>query len=62
VGFSGYMSDLGDTSFTYSQTNGGEGFLLRITLNARANVDTSASQTKCGVPVPTPGVYAVCSN
>lgn len=64
MGFTGYMSNLGDTGFSYSQTNSGDGFLLQIPLSNGANVDTGASQLKCGVAVGSTqvGVYAVCAN
>jgi hypothetical protein len=63
-GFTGYMSDVGNTSFSYSQLNGGDGFLLQITLDSSANVDTGASQLGCGIAVGStqPYVYAVCAN
>lgn len=60
--FSTYMSDLGDTGFTYSLLNGGEGFLLKITLENAVNVDTGASQLGCGIGTTEPKVYAVCAN
>jgi hypothetical protein len=58
------MADLGDTGFTYSQTNNGEGFLLQILLEGGANVDAGASQVKCGIDTGStqPKVYAVCAN
>lgn len=62
--FSDYMSDVGDTSFNYSQTDNGEGFLLEIILDTGSNIDTGASQIRCGVDVGSTqaNVYAVCAN
>jgi prepilin-type N-terminal cleavage/methylation domain-containing protein len=64
IGFTAYMSDLGDTGFTYTRTNNGDGFLLKTTLESGAGVDTGGSQLNCGVAVGSTeaGVYAVCSN
>jgi len=64
TGFTGYMSNLGDTGFNYFQTNNGDGFLLQISLNNGANVDTGASQLKCGIAVGSTqaGVYTICAN
>lgn len=61
VGFSAYISDLGDTSFEYNQTNGGDGFTLKIELESGVGADTNNSQLNCNL-TPTPGFYAVCSN
>lgn len=58
-GFTGYMSNIGDTSFTYSQTNNGDGFILKINLGAGGG--SNESQISCNL-TPTPGVYAVCAN
>ena len=62
TGFTGYISDVGDTSFTYSRTNNGDGFLLQIILDTGANIDTGASQLRCGVGTTQAKVYAVCAN
>ena len=61
-GFSSYMSDLGDTGFTYELLDGGEGFLLKIALDNAVNIDTGASQLRCGVGTTEPKIYAVCAN
>lgn len=64
LGFNTYMSDLGDTSFTYQLLNGGESFRLEIELDNGVNIDTGASQLRCGVSVGSTlaKVYAVCAN
>ena len=60
-GFTGYTSGLGDTSFTYFQRNGGDGFVLKIKLEVGAGNEDIDSQTNCGIGV-TDGYYAVCAN
>ena len=63
-GFTGYISNLGDTSFTYNQLDGGNGFLMEIKLEVGAGDDDVNSQLRCGIPVGStqPSVYAVCAN
>jgi prepilin-type N-terminal cleavage/methylation domain-containing protein len=59
--FSGYMANVGDTSFTYSQPNGSDSFLIKINLEAGAGTEDTDSQTKCGVSPAVNGVFAVCA-
>jgi prepilin-type N-terminal cleavage/methylation domain-containing protein len=61
TGFTGYTSGLGDTSFTYTLTNSGDGFLLKIGLDVGAGNEDINSQTACGVGA-TDKYYAVCAN
>ena len=63
VGFTGYLSSVGDTSFTYSQTST-DNFLIKITLEAGAGTDDTDSQLKCGIGVANtqPNVFAICAN
>lgn len=60
TGFTGYMSDLGDTGFDYFQTNSGDGFVLTVSLESGSN-NSNESQINCKL-TPTPGIYAVCTN
>ncbi len=62
IGFTGYAAGLGDTSFEYTQRNGGDGFLITIGLESGAGRDDTDSQTKCGIVPPVEGTYAVCAN
>lgn len=61
VGFSGYMANIGDTSFVYTQPNGTDSFKITIGLEVGAGDDDENSQVSCGL-TPTPGVYSVCAN
>lgn len=63
AGFTGYLSSVGDTSFTYSQTST-DNFLIKITLEAGAGTDDTDSQLKCGIGVANtqPNVFAICAN
>ena len=62
TGFTGYATGLGDTSFVYTQLNGGDGFLITIGLESGAGRDDTDSQSKCGIASPVEGTYAVCAN
>jgi len=62
VGFTQYIAALGDTGFDYSLTNGTDGFVLTIPLEAGAGSEDTDSQNKCGLPSPTDKVFAVCAN
>lgn len=62
TGFTGYATGLGDTSFVYTQLNGGDGFRITIGLESGAGRDDTDSQTKCGITSPTEGIYTVCAN
>jgi len=57
-----YIPNIGDTSFTYTQINSGEGFRITIPLESGAGNDDINSQLGCGITTPTDKVYAVCSN
>ena len=62
-GFTGYISNLGDTGFDYTPiNNGNDGFRLAITLDVGAGDDDTNSQLKCGIPAASvdPNVYMVC--
>lgn len=61
-GFTGYISNIGDTSFTYTQPSGTDSFLMKITLDSGAGDDDINSQINCGIGETTDKVYAVCSN
>lgn len=64
VGMSQYLPAVGSIGYTYSytQTNGGEGFLITVNLESGAGDDDTASQAKCGVGTTVNEVYAVCAN
>ncbi|MCW1949348.1 MAG: type II secretion system GspH family protein [Candidatus Shapirobacteria bacterium] len=61
-GFTGYMRNVGDTSFNYTLLNNGDGFRLTIGLEVGAGTDDEESQVRCGIAPTSPSVYAVCSN
>lgn len=52
----------GSYVYSYSQTDGGDGFLLQATLENVGDSDISRSQAQCGYPTPTPGKYFVCAD
>ena len=60
-GFTGYVANVGDTSFSYVQLNSGNGFIIKTTLESGAGDEDTNSQVNCGL-TPTPGAYAVCAN
>ena len=60
VDLTGYMAPSG-LVYTYSQTNT-DNFIIRVPLESGQGNDDLDSQTKCGILIPTPGVYAVCAN
>lgn len=62
VTLASYIPNIGDTSFTYTQINSGEGFRITIPLESGAGNDDVNSQLGCGITTPTDKVYAVCSN
>jgi len=63
VGFTGYMSNVGDTStFVYTQLNSGEGFNITTNLESGAGNEDTNSQTKCGIVPAVDKVYAICAN
>lgn len=53
--------NLGYTSFVYTQTNNGDGFLIKLKLESSQGDDDINSQIKCGVGA-TEGWFAVCAN
>lgn len=60
---SSYVSSLeGISGYVYTKTNNGDGFLLKIDLEAGAGTDDTDSQVKCGVGVTADKVFAVCAN
>jgi general secretion pathway protein G len=60
-GFSGYMVNTSGISLdTYNTMNGGDGFVATVTLDSGGS-DSTNSQKACNL-IPTPSVYAVCSN
>jgi len=61
---SNYMSDVADlvNIVTYNTTPSGDGFSGVVTLTNSAGTNGNDSQKACGVLIPTPGVYMVCSN
>ena len=63
VGGQTYTKDL-PTTFTYSytQTAGGEGFLLRVELENASDSDIITSQTRCGVAAATATSFYICED
>ncbi|HPJ17141.1 MAG TPA: type II secretion system protein [Candidatus Woesebacteria bacterium] len=61
--FSEYLPTVENIGFSYSytQTNGGDGFYITAPLEANRGDDGNNSQLKCGL-TPTPGLFAVCAN
>lgn len=62
IGFTQYIAALGDTGFEYDLTNGTDGFVLTISLEAGAGSEDTDSQSKCGLPSPKDKVFTVCAN
>ena len=62
TGFVEYIAALGDTGFDYTLTNGTDGFILKIGLDAGAGDDDINSQSKCGISSPVDKFFAVCAN
>ena len=60
-GFTGYMSNLGDTSFIYNRGSS-DSFIITIGLEVGAGDDDINSQKRCGVTPETEKLYAVCAN
>jgi prepilin-type N-terminal cleavage/methylation domain-containing protein len=60
-GFTGYMSGLGDTSFTYTLITN-DSFKITIPLESGAGNDDINSQIYCGETSTTDKSYEVCSN
>jgi len=63
IGTSEYMPGISNIGFTYlyDQKNNGDGFLLRVSLEAGAGDDDINSQLKCGIGA-SDKVFAVCAN
>jgi prepilin-type N-terminal cleavage/methylation domain-containing protein len=57
-----YIPSIGDTSFTYTQVNSGDGFLITVPLESGAGNEDINSQLNCNVTPQVDKVYAVCSN
>jgi len=59
-----YMPSISSVGYTYTQTNGGDGFLLEVILEAGAGNEDTDSQLKCGIDVGSTrnGAFAVCAN
>lgn len=55
-----YMAPSG-LEYTYSQTTTDD-FIIRVPLESGQGDEDENSQKKCGIAVPTPGIYAVCAN
>jgi len=55
-----YMAPSG-LGYTYSQTTTDD-FIIRVPLESGQGDEDENSQKKCGIAVPTPGIYAVCAN
>jgi len=66
IGTVEYMPGISNIGFTYlyDQKNNGDGFLLRVDLEAGAGDDDVNSQLKCGIDVGDTlnGMFAVCAN
>ena len=60
VTLTNYMAPSG-LGYTYSQTNGGDGFVIRVPLENGQGDEDLNSQKKCGVGA-TDKIYAVCGN
>lgn len=58
-----YMPSILNLGYTYSYTltNNGDGFLIKLKLESAQGDDDINSQTKCGVEA-TEGYFAVCAN
>lgn len=58
-----YTKDLPTTfDYTYQQTNGGEGFLLRVELDNASDQDILTSQARCNPSSPTATTFVVCED
>jgi len=60
-----YMSsilNLGYTGYTYTKTNNGDGFLIRLNLNSGQGDDDTNSQLKCGLGTTQNGLFVICAN
>lgn len=63
VGGQIYTKDLPTTfDYTYQQTNGGEGFLLRVELDNASDQDILTSQARCNPSSPTATTFVVCED
>jgi prepilin-type N-terminal cleavage/methylation domain-containing protein len=60
VGFTGYISSLGDTNFVYSLGDS-DSFTITIKLEVGAGDDDINSQKECGMPTQEDKLYAVCA-
>lgn len=60
---SDYTSGVLGVGYTYTMSDGGNGFLLTVGLESGAGNEDINSQTKCGIPPVEikDGVYAVCA-
>lgn len=64
IGTTNYMPSFAGLGYTYNyvQTNGGDGFVLTVGLEAGAGTDDTDSVTKCGIGGTPDKVFAVCAN
>lgn len=56
-----YMKRL-PTDFDYQQTQSGDDFLLKVTLENLSDSEIGPSQARCGFPTPTPAQYHICAD
>ncbi len=63
TGMTGYMPSILNLGYTYSYTttNNGDGFVIKLKLESAQGDEDINSQTKCGVGA-TDGYFAVCAN
>lgn len=61
--FSSYMTNTLNLGYTYSYTqqNSGDGFIISIGLEAGSGNDDTDSQVKCGLGTTTDKIYTVCA-
>ena len=57
-----YMASISSVGYTYTQTNGSDGFVLTIGLETGGGDEDINSQTKCGISPAVDKVFAVCGN
>lgn len=56
-----YLVGTINVGYTYTVIDGGDGFILRTTLESGAGTNDEDSQKACGL-TPASGVYSVCAN
>lgn len=59
---SSYMTTISGIGYTYERRNDGDGFVLKVGLEAGAGSDAVDSQTRCDTGAIIPKLFAVCAN